>query len=575
MQTLERGQAHGGEYGVEKPQAPRKFGLQVLPQFHSDLVGRGMKQGEEQGPIVGTTGRAQGFPGHSRRERVLMRQATEDVKILLTTGRHDPGTRATLAAAPRGSLTNRSRARFPGSGLKGVKGMKRAFATTHHGRHLLGGVLSFHPPNLPVGEIIFCPAPRSLFAEIGVCSLQNMSDSHLLTAIEAFLADPAPSAVRRVLECSEWFIVNQARRWAASGMVFADRCRELLAEMFLILVEQVTPGRVTHPKGVLAYVALRLRRLTRPGRARECPFGLAGDLDGVGRSGFTPSRLALVEALVSAVRQVLATDPHRETRRLETLFLHVRPELAWASRHLAAGTVTDPQQRYEADKKRHQGFCRTLRTAFEEIPHGDWQEVQEWSAGERSHLAWSIISLADWELHGLAADDLQALADWRDRDRVPGDAAAVGLSLIDRLVDHLAKVHLTSRLARSGVTAPLVQETAAPYGEPDPEEWFERFLRPVLVETGTVVAEEDPSWEDTEGAKALAPNAEEQKVFRHVCLDLTSWAEAMCESRLRGVDSYQIPSRSCFEPSEQPAGRPSTSPTSSPRPHLRSRKSPS
>ncbi len=216
-----------------------------------------------------------------------------------------------------------------------------------------------------------------------------------------------------LLACRE-FVLVQAAAWRQAGMALQDRCREILSEMFLLLMEEVDGGRLPRPDSLLAYLALRLRRLTRPKSGRVTAFGLEPDLPEVGRCELTPFRRDLMREIVRAVRLALIGEAREDTRTLEFLFIHVRPELAWASRQLARREGKDPEARQESDKKRHQAFHRGIRERFDDLRSGDWREVAGWSAGERSHLAWSIIDLAAEEARHLGESAYQALESWRD-----------------------------------------------------------------------------------------------------------------------------------------------------------------
>ncbi|MFZ2959204.1 MAG: hypothetical protein WA705_20145 [Candidatus Ozemobacteraceae bacterium] len=239
--------------------------------------------------------------------------------------------------------------------------------------------------------------------------------SHSLNdALGAYLASPVPATVDRLLGAAGTFVIGHARAWKTSGLAFADRCREILTEMFLILREDIKPGRLCHNFGLLAYLSLRLRRLTRPYRGKSIPFGLSEDLPDVGRLSFTSERLYLVDELVETVRKALAIESHELTQRFEFLFLHVAPDVAGVSRLLAQRDAEDAARRVEADKKRHQAFNRSLRARFEELKRGDWQDISDWSSGERSHLAWRIISFSPIEAAEMGETVYHGLETWRD-----------------------------------------------------------------------------------------------------------------------------------------------------------------
>ncbi len=283
-------------------------------------------------------------------------------------------------------------------------------------------------------------------------------------ALSAFLAAPGRATIEPLLRACREFVLVQARSWRAAALSLQDRCREILSEMFLILMEDLQTSRMPAPDSLLGYVALRLRRLTRPHRSWAVAFGLADDLPDVGRCDFTPLRLDLVREIVGEVRAALATEPREETRRLEFLFIHVQPDLAWASRALALAAGDPVERRYETDKKRHQGFHREIRDRFDHLRSGDWRDVAAWSPGERRHLAWAIIDLSAAEAERLGTDRYQALARWREHP----DLASTDPRLLGDVLPHglqaLADLHRRQRLPERGGA----REPATPlFDEPD------------------------------------------------------------------------------------------------------------
>ncbi|MBF0503128.1 MAG: hypothetical protein HQM09_23580 [Candidatus Riflebacteria bacterium] len=284
-----------------------------------------------------------------------------------------------------------------------------------------------------------------------------MTEPVLHAALEKFIAQPDASAVGLLLGAASTFVIKHACSWQRSGLTFADRCREILSEMFLILREHVDTSRTAHPKGVLAYLTLRLRRLTRPHASKAVPFGLSEDLPDIGRIAFTPGRLQLVDELVSSVRTALATDDREVVRQLEFLFLHISPDLAGASRFLARSAGDDPDRRLEADKKRHQAFNRTLRVRFDDLVSGDWRDTTDWSGGERSHLAWRIISFSATEAGELGEIAHRSLEAWRDVSEPFMNEDIV----TDNLPDRFSKL----KLVDMGLTC--LQRQYAPVCAPD------------------------------------------------------------------------------------------------------------
>ncbi len=286
-----------------------------------------------------------------------------------------------------------------------------------------------------------------------------MRDAALEQALSSFLAAPE-RGVDGLLSAFGPFVMDQARFWQRSCLTFTDRCREILTELFLILMEDIRVEKVNRPESVLSYLNLRLRRLTRPTPSRAAPFGLADDLPDSGRCGFTPLRLEIVRELTECTRSALVNDPHEATRLLEFLFIHIAPDLASASRFLAVAAGAQAESRIEADKKRHQAFTRQLRSRFESMKIGDWRDVSNWSGGERSHLAWRLISFNRSERSEMGEPLAAAVEEWRD-DRQPYRHEETRAALVAPAIGSLAGLYPS----RNDVGTQAVCEAAATYGE--------------------------------------------------------------------------------------------------------------
>lgn len=375
-----------------------------------------------------------------------------------------------------------------------------------------------------------------------------MNQEALSEALSAFAAAPDRSRLERLLDHAGGFIISQAATWKTSGLAFADRCRELLTEMFLILREDFDPKKIQHPRGILAFVSLRLRRLTRPREDLSVPFGMSEDLPDHGRLDFTAGRLELVDHLVTAVRRGVSEADHLAVRQLEFAFLHVAPDLTAVSRFLAACDGDEAARRLETDKKRHQAFNRSLRARFERIVCADWREVLDWSPGERSHLAWRIISFSAAEAAGLGEPVHAELEAWRDSPAPFGSAGSAHLELISHGLKAWSHLYQPStNAAEPWLTAPpaprmgesrssSVGEPAAQYGTsapaPEEEDILGRLLgltpnsrsqRHVSPTPGT--AQPAPTWT----AKRNAPSddqpdeARAREMYQEIATEIRTW----------------------------------------------------
>ncbi|MBF0546766.1 MAG: hypothetical protein HQM08_20130 [Candidatus Riflebacteria bacterium] len=221
-------------------------------------------------------------------------------------------------------------------------------------------------------------------------------------------------AFSKVIEHGKELVLGFARSWKAQGMTMLEKTREIWCEIFLILIEEIDLSRINHVGGLASYLSLRLRRLTRPKESKAVPFGLSEDLPDTGRLHVTPLRLDTVKKLVNCVRCNLAGNAQGRTGLLEFAFLHVSPELRKVSNFLATLSGDDPLKLLESDKKRHQAFNHSLRRIFNDQVGEDWREVSDWSFGERSHLAWSIIEFSIPEKFEFGSEMASFFDQWRD-----------------------------------------------------------------------------------------------------------------------------------------------------------------
>jgi|GEM_PF-3286052 len=283
-----------------------------------------------------------------------------------------------------------------------------------------------------------------------------MEDLDNLEEISIFLQNRDDARISDCLVCLQPFVIQHARSWQNSGMDFAARCREILSEIFLILIEDFRPEKANSSASMKAYISLRLRRLLRPKTSRSIPFGLHSDLPDTGRFSFNALRLDTVENLVRCVREELANTRQEQVKLLEFFFIHIFPDLAKGSRYLANCFTEDEMKRIEADKKRHQSFNRSLRNRFEKLTYCDWKDIGNWTPGERSHLAWRIISFSQFESDNFDKTALNSLENWRDK---PESFSLSDISYLE-IISHGVKT--IERLYQSPVTS--CEEEAAPYG---------------------------------------------------------------------------------------------------------------
>lgn len=251
-----------------------------------------------------------------------------------------------------------------------------------------------------------------------------MSDEIFARAVSEFVSNPSPPKAMRVIDNCRNFVIKHAVDWQNNHMSMFERVREIMAEMFLILLEDFRPEKSGDCFSLLSYLGLKLRRLTRPRQIRSIAFGLSSDMADLGRHHFSPLRLQLTGEIVLAVRSTLAAQAEQQTGLLEFLFIHVFPEITWASRVISSFTGEVCETRHEADRKRHQTFNRTLREKFNYLQSGDWREIHDWSSGERSYLAERIIDFVPKDFADDFSDELERLDRWRSKIDKHAEVAA-------------------------------------------------------------------------------------------------------------------------------------------------------
>ena len=342
-----------------------------------------------------------------------------------------------------------------------------------------------------------------------------MQNTSVEEALQKFMAQPGPETAFGLIVSCRGYLNNIAASWRELSLSREEKIRELASEMLLVLLEDFNAGRALHPRSVLAFIHQKLKRLTRPYHTRETAFGLAGDLPETGRTGFTPLRLAFADEIFTTVRNFLAGYPDANTGQLAFLFVHVFPEIPWASRLLADYEGVDPTRRLEADKKRMVSFNQNLRIRFRDLKNGDWRDVSEWSGGERSHLAWRIISISPAEIGPEAEAELRRLDVWRES--------------IDRRQPQsqqnlLAAMQVFSSLRRQISAAAdfepqmLAAEEAAPWGD-TPDLLLQLIGRPREI---SGVAAETEEWPDLAAFARQAVEVEDPE-FNRLAESISCW----------------------------------------------------
>ncbi|MGM0601402.1 MAG: hypothetical protein ACQETH_16445 [Candidatus Rifleibacteriota bacterium] len=277
-------------------------------------------------------------------------------------------------------------------------------------------------------------------------------------AIKDFLLQPSPQTAIALIKSCKSFVIRQAVEWKNCQLSMQEKFQELMAEMFLILLEDFKPEQIKQPASALSYLKLKLRRLTRVSKNKPVAFAFADEKPDSGRINFTPLRLELTDEIVKTIRQTLANQTKEKTGLLEFLFIHIYPEIAWASRLLAEAYKQSPEKRHAADKKRHQKFNLELQNGFKNLKNGNWQDIRDWSCGERSHLAWRIIDISSNETGLELNHELEKLSHFRENFSKKSQFSISQLEPAEKIFTALQNTW-------SSGAQKIAAEPAAPYGE--------------------------------------------------------------------------------------------------------------
>jgi len=342
-----------------------------------------------------------------------------------------------------------------------------------------------------------------------------MTENSFALAAALFIEQRSPENAYKLIDSAREFVARHAFFWRNNNLSISDKIREIMTEMFLILLEDFAPDKVNHPNSILRYLNLRLMRLTRPPRRRETSFGLSEDLSDLGRINIDPLRHQLSEEIFLCVRQNLAQIEDSRLALLEFLFIHVYPEVAWASRLIAKKHDLDAGKCFATDKKRHSKFNERLRNSFKNLDAGDWRQITEWSAGERSHLAWRIIDITVAETSEEALDYLSSLEQWRETIDRRSEQDTSNIDIAEKILAKMQQYYRSTSFI-------VEDESAAPYGETTGDDVLLKLIGPVAGHFS--VAQEPEEWEQSAGATI------ELAEFEEVAAEIRLWADKLLNS---------------------------------------------
>ncbi len=342
-----------------------------------------------------------------------------------------------------------------------------------------------------------------------------MSDDQFSLIFARFAASPNGKTALELLQCCRKLIIGQAISWRAKDLSFGDKVKEIMSEMLLILLEDFSSQRMEHPKSILKFLKLKIRRLTRPSQRREFSFGAAEDLPESGRCNFSACKLALVDEIHATIRRCLLHQFDQQLGLLEFLFIHIYPEINWASRLISQRTGEIPEKRLFSDKKRHNSFNQLIKKELQSLQNGEMHEIVNWSGGERSHLAWRIINISPAEIDCGVNDALEHLEDWRENIDRRQPQLLSNLLIAERVYSSMR----TSISDRHKLR--LAAEDVEPYGETE-----DLLLKLIGKRFVTTAAEEtEQNWQ----AAQAAGSSDLENIFNQVAIDVCDWFEPLAK----------------------------------------------
>ncbi len=333
-----------------------------------------------------------------------------------------------------------------------------------------------------------------------------------IAAVNSFLARPNAENALQFINSNKKMIINMARAWYCRHISLEEK---IMSELLLILLEDFSADKVKHPHALLSFLYMKIRRLTHNQRRFEMAFGSSADMSELGRCNFCAMRLDLVEEIFQTVRRCIlqAVDPG--TGLLEFLFIHVYPEVNWASRLLAQESGLDEITRLNADKKRHARFNSLLHSELKKLKSGEFHEIKEWSGGERSHLAWRLISISPEELDATGIESLEFLEHWRET--------------IDRRQPQLVSNLVLARKVYSSMRKCSVSEISVNHGMAEEAEIYGEQPDIILQLLGHVsernqVRESEESWESNQNVNI---DQSTEMLFAKVASEVCQWFSAV------------------------------------------------
>lgn len=231
-----------------------------------------------------------------------------------------------------------------------------------------------------------------------------------------FASNPCGKTAYELILASKEELNNIASHWNSQGLSMVEKIRELICEMFLALLEDFQANIKFGYGSVVSFIRKRLLRITRQ-RVRsfvDIDSEQFEEPEDKGRINLTSEKLQQTDIMVNSIREIMLSS-NEEAGILYFLFVHIYPDIMWASHYLTEKYGGDKLLRVATDRKRLYRFNAKLRDSLKENPEFDYNDILTWERGERNYLAWRLISIAPSELYNKGCiSDLDVINNWHD-----------------------------------------------------------------------------------------------------------------------------------------------------------------
>ncbi|MDD3001820.1 MAG: hypothetical protein PHF29_08715 [Candidatus Riflebacteria bacterium] len=336
-----------------------------------------------------------------------------------------------------------------------------------------------------------------------------------------FINTPSSDNALKLVLSFKDYINRIAWNWNNKNLSYKDKVKELICEMFLILLEKFDSKKNRDLKALMLYLHLKLKKTIMQPFSQDLP--LTQDYKLVGRQNFTYSKIEYSDTLFQETRKTLLAEQNFEAALLYFLFIHVYPDTKWASRILSEkfGFPNDANF-YETNRKRIYRFNHKLRENLQTINTLNWHKITEWSVGERNHLAWRIIFVSPTELADNLSDELKTLDLWHASFHKDENYCHNRMSAAEKVYSSMKINHKNSNL-----DAVLKEDTE--YWQDPPDILGILLGKNIKQETSLYLNEQDTkSFVDSYND----PNRD----FEKIAEDMTIWFEKLLKAKLEKLN---------------------------------------